>query len=44
MTACACGHNADEHQDGTGRCDGHCIDSEYGQFKCLCPYVTEEKL
>ena len=44
MTECQCGHDTDEHQDATGRCDGQCVDSEYGQFKCLCPYVTEEKL
>lgn len=41
---CSCGHDADEHQDSTGRCDGQCVDSDYGQFKCLCPYYTEEKL
>ena len=41
---CACGHDADEHQFRTGRCEGKCFDPEYGQFNCLCPYVTEEKL
>ena len=44
MTDCACGHSHAEHQDGTGRCQGHSYDTEYGTFKCLCPYYTEEKL
>ena len=44
MTDCACGHSHAEHQDGTGRCQGHSHDYQYGTFKCLCPYYTEEKL
>lgn len=41
---CACGHDADEHRDRAGRCDGQWHDCEYGTYKCLCPYYTEEKL
>lgn len=41
---CSCGHDADEHTDRTGRCEGDCYDPEYGRFNCLCPYFTQEKL
>ncbi|WP_313673248.1 hypothetical protein [Mycolicibacterium sp.] len=45
MTECQCGHDADDHRDKLGRCDGECVDTDhYGIYKCLCPYVTEEKL
>lgn len=44
MTDCACGHPPEEHQHQTGRCTGHCTDREYGVFRCLCPYYTQEKL
>jgi len=44
VSGCACGHDADEHRDRAGRCDGQCHDSDYGNYKCLCPYYTEEKL
>jgi len=43
-TLCSCGHIAEDHQDGGGRCTGYCIDSHYGTYRCLCPYYTEEKL
>lgn len=40
---CQCGHDADTHHEKLGRCEGECIDTEYGTFRCLCPYYTEEK-
>lgn len=41
---CSCGHQPDEHQDATGRCEGQCVDSDYGTYNCLCSYYTREKL
>lgn len=44
MNDCACGHPPEDHQHNTGRCAGQCHDTEYGEFKCVCPYYTQEKL
>jgi hypothetical protein len=45
MTECGCGHLPSEHQDATGRCMGESYDPVYDTtYKCLCPYLTEEKL
>lgn len=41
---CACGHPADEHQNGGGRCTGQCVDPRYGRYGCVCPYYTKDKL
>ena len=38
-----CGHPADEHENGGGRCTAENTDY-YGQWRCLCPYFTEEKM
>lgn len=40
---CQCGHDADTHYNGNGRCDEQCIDLVYGTYRCLCPYYTEER-
>jgi hypothetical protein len=39
VTACVCGHDADEHRDGYGRC----YDPEFQtSYKCLCPAYLKE--
>lgn len=43
MVTCACGHGHDDHQDGTGRCQGQSTDP-HGRYSCVCPYYTQEKL
>ena len=43
MTECQCGHGTDTHHEQLGRCEGQCYDADYGTFRCLCPYYTEEK-
>lgn len=34
-----------EHQNGAGRCTGQSYDDLYEtEYRCVCPYYTEEKL
>ena len=43
--SCACGHYAEQHQDGGGRCTGRSYDDNYEtEYACVCPFYTEEKL
>ncbi len=39
---CTCGHMPDEHDGEKGRCEGDCVDVEYGRFHCLCHAYTKD--
>lgn len=35
-----CGHPAEDHENGAGRCSGESHDEIYGSHRCLCPYFA----
>ena len=39
---CVCGHPDSSHFEGGGRCNGKCIDPDYGMWNCLCYAFDDE--